>query len=79
MAVEVENFKEDTVSKKKKPERDISNMFDDPELPDENDQDFREEMFSLYQSMGDTPETLKDPEEARLYGEWLKKQELEGK
>jgi hypothetical protein len=48
-------------------------MFDDPEPPDEKDPGFREEMFSLYQSMGHKPEELKDPEERRLYAEWLKK------
>lgn len=54
---------------KKKPE-----MFDDPEVPDEHDPDFMEEMFELYKASGMTPEELvkDDPYEAKKYAAWLK-------
>jgi hypothetical protein len=47
---------------------------DDPELGDENDPAYREEMFETFRFMGCTPEDLKDPLYRDEYAEWLKKQ-----
>lgn len=44
----------------------------DPELPDENDPQFREEVFQILKVQGCKPEDLIDPEDAALYAEWLK-------
>jgi hypothetical protein len=62
---------------KVKKERDISEMFDDPVCPPEYDPDVLDEVFDYYQHRGETVEevTARDPEEGRLYAEWLKKPE----
>ncbi len=61
---------------KKKP-----GMFDDPSVPNEKDPVFMEEMFDLYERMGDTPEDIAkcDPDAAKQYAAWLKKQREAGK
>ena len=54
--------------------KDILHVMDDPELPDENDPDFKEEMFALHQYLGDKPEDLSMTKKQRKeYAEWLEK------
>jgi hypothetical protein len=48
------------------------NYFDDPKLGDEEDPEYREEMFRTYRFMGTRPEQLHDPAFAAEYAEWLK-------
>ena len=52
-------------------------MFDDPVCPSDYDPDVLDGMFDYYQHRGETVEevTARDPEEGRLYAEWLKKPE----
>ena len=45
---------------------------DDPDLPDEDDPDFREEMFQLFGMLGWAPEDLVNSAIRRLYSEWLR-------
>jgi len=45
---------------------------EDPELHDENDPEYQQEMFRIYQSLGWKPEDLHDREYAEQYAEWLK-------
>lgn len=45
---------------------------EDPEPPDENDPEFKEEMFETYKEMGWRPEDLKNPQDAEEYAAWLK-------
>jgi hypothetical protein len=47
--------------------------FEDPEPPDEDDPEFKEEMFDLMKSTGTKPEDLVDPVEAEEYRAWLVK------
>jgi hypothetical protein len=48
---------------------------EDPELGDEDDPEYQEEMFKTFQSMCWTPDKIRDPEWRDLYAEWLKKQQ----
>lgn len=47
---------------------------DDPELGDECDPEYTEEIFETMKSMGWEPEKLPDPKERAEYAEWLKNQ-----
>ena len=47
---------------------------ENPDPPDEDDAEFKEEMFQTYQHMGWPPEKLRDLKERTEYAEWLKKQ-----
>jgi hypothetical protein len=57
----------------KKKERDISEMFDDPVCPDEDDVGFEEEMFDIYRDQGMTAEQVgaDNEEEGKRYAIWL--------
>jgi hypothetical protein len=46
---------------------------DDPELHDENDPEYRDEMFRTFQSLGWRPEDLRDKNYAVLYSAWLQR------
>lgn len=46
---------------------------EDPELGDEKDPAYMEEIFSSYKHMGWEPEQLKDPADQQEYRNWLKK------
>lgn len=46
---------------------------EDAELHDEQDPEYREEMFRSFKEMGWTPEDIKDPVYREQYREWLKK------
>lgn len=45
---------------------------EDPELGDEDDPEYKEEIFETMKSMGWGPEKLTDPAEREEYAEWLK-------
>jgi|PersoiStandDraft_1058852.scaffolds.fasta_scaffold271941_1 hypothetical protein len=45
---------------------------EDPELGDENDPEYEEEMFRTYQAMGWKAEAFPDREYAKKYAKWLK-------
>lgn len=47
---------------------------DDPELGDENDPEYKEEMFQTYKAMEWKPEDLKHPEDQGEYADWLQRQ-----
>ncbi len=47
---------------------------EDPELEDENDPEFKEEMFQTFKHMGWTPDDLKNPGDKQEYAAWLAKQ-----
>lgn len=50
-----------------------SGMFDDPELPDENDPAYKLELFETLRAIGHKPERVQnDPVFAKEYAEWLK-------
>jgi hypothetical protein len=52
---------------------DLEDEYDeDPELHDENDPEYQQEMFRIYQSLGWRPEDLHDRAYAEQYAEWLK-------
>jgi hypothetical protein len=53
--------------------RDISEMFDDPTPPDENDPEFIEESFEIHKDQGDKPEDLvgATQEYRDAYAKWL--------
>lgn len=44
---------------------------EDPELQDENDPEYQEEMFQLFKYLGWKPEHIKDVKYAKLYEKWL--------
>ncbi len=45
----------------------------DPELPDDYDPEFMEEMFQTFKALNWTPADITtDPKYAELYAEWLK-------
>jgi len=44
---------------------------EDPELGDENDPAYKEEMFQTFKYMGWSPEQLKDPKDQQEYADWL--------
>jgi hypothetical protein len=46
---------------------------EDPELGDENDPEYKEEMFETYLYMGWKPTDLRDPKDQKEYAEWLEK------
>ena len=49
-------------------------MFSDPELRDENDPAYKEELFETMKAMGHGPDRVKaDPVFAKEYAEWLAK------
>ena len=43
----------------------------DPELGDENDPAYKEELFQGYKFMGWTPADLADPIDCQEYADWL--------
>jgi hypothetical protein len=45
---------------------------EDPELPDENDPEYQQEMFEIFRTLGYTPEDINDSQYAQKYAEWLK-------
>lgn len=47
--------------------------YEDPELGDENDPDYRKEMFLTYEQMGTKPDELIDPKMREQYRAWLEK------
>lgn len=49
----------------------FKNYQEDPDLGDENDPAYKEEMFRFFQIRGWTPEDLKDKTYAEEYGKWL--------
>jgi hypothetical protein len=53
--------------------RPIEDMFGDPEPHDEDDPEYKEEMFATMKAIGCKPEGLIDPEEAAEYQAWLEK------
>jgi hypothetical protein len=46
--------------------------YGDPELGDENDPEYQNEIFEILRQSGTKPEDLPDPKEAALYAKWLK-------
>jgi len=46
---------------------------EDPEPGDENDPEYKEEMFETFKYMGWKPEQLRDPKDQKEYADWLKK------
>ena len=52
---------------------DIKDLLSDPEPPDEDDPEFKEQMFRLHQDMGCKPEDLvgATPETREEYAKWL--------
>ena len=52
----------------------IEQMFDDPEPPDEDDPEFKLEMFEIHKHRGLKPDELRGatPEHRQEYAEWLK-------
>jgi hypothetical protein len=50
---------------------DVQDFDADPELIDEDDPDFRTQMFELFQSLGWKPEDLTDRQYAAKYADWL--------
>ena len=65
---------------KKKPIRKqpVRKMFADPELHDENDPEYPEEMFEIFRVLGWKPADIRDPDYAVKYAEWLKTLPPEG-
>ena len=65
---------------KKKPMRKqpVRKMFADPELHDENDPEYREEMFETFRVLGWKPADIRDSDYAVKYAEWLKTVPPEG-
>jgi hypothetical protein len=48
--------------------------YGDPEPPDENDPEFKRELFETFRALRTKPEDLIDPHDAAEYAEWLKEQ-----
>jgi hypothetical protein len=44
---------------------------EDPEPPDENDPEFRLEIWDLFHCLGVSPNDIRDPEYAEAYAKWL--------
>ena len=61
-------------AKKKAKRRDrLEDVYDDPKPPDEDDPEFKEEMFESFKYKGWKPEDLIDPKDRKEYGDWLKR------
>jgi hypothetical protein len=56
-------------------ERKVKNReyIEDPDPPDEDDPEFKEEMFRTHQAQELTPDDFRDQQEKKEYAEWLKK------
>lgn len=52
--------------------RDFSDYDEDPELGDENDPEYMNEIFETFKYMGWKPEDLPDPKDQSEYAAWLK-------
>jgi hypothetical protein len=52
--------------------RDIRDYQEDPEMGDENNPEYREEMFQMFRTLGWGPDDLIDRQYASQYAEWLK-------
>ena len=50
----------------------VKGYVDDAELGDENDPEYQEQVFEIFQARGWKPEDLIDGEYAGKYAEWLK-------
>jgi len=46
---------------------------EDPEMGDENDPEYKEELFRGYKFMAWTPTDLADPVDRQEYADWLEK------
>jgi hypothetical protein len=46
---------------------------EDPELGDENNLEYKEELFRTFSEMGWTPQDLKNSKDQKEYAEWLNK------
>ena len=55
--------------------RSIDDYQIDPEPPDENDPEFRHEVFQILREQGCTPGDLLDPADASAYARWLEEQQ----
>jgi len=52
--------------------RNLRDFDADPEPPNENDPEFREEIFEMLRRRGTKPEDLRNRKDAKQYAEWLK-------
>ncbi len=48
---------------------------EDPTLGNEDDPEYKAELFESFREMGWRPEDLKDPQDQREYAEWLQNRE----
>ena len=46
---------------------------EDPKLGDENDPEYKDEMFEAFLEMGWTPDQLVDPKDQKEYADWRQK------
>lgn len=51
---------------------DMQGYVEDAELGDENDPEYRAEMFEIFRKLRWTPADIRDPDYAARYAEWLK-------
>jgi hypothetical protein len=49
---------------------------EDPELGDENDPEYKQEMFETFKVMRWTPDEITDPQYRKEYAEWLEDHHL---